>query len=155
MKKRFFKKFHSDFDCFFNFAENLFDSTYFQSIWTTNSNFWSKLLLDNPSYTTTSSKRKPFHSCKSFKVLLEIEAFAATSDRMNSNLISHESLVMSHTLWGHVETTWTNERGGGCSNDHNTKLQLLSKSVSKRGGGSKLPKILSTWFVHGPYLFLQ
>ena len=32
---------------------------------------------------------------------------------------------------------------------------LLNKSylvnVSKKGGGSKKPKILSTWFVHNPY----
>ena len=29
-------------------------------------------------------------------------------------------LHMSYSNRGHVQTTWTNEGGGGCSDDHNT-----------------------------------
>ena len=47
-----------------------------------------------------------------------------------------------------VQTTLTGE--GGCSNVYLTQYALFCKSVCKGVGGSELPQILSTWFVHSP-----
>ena len=60
-------------------------------------------------------------------------------------------MVKYTCLRGHVQTTWINEGGGGVVQMTTTLNNSYSVKVSIGGRGLKLPKILSTWFVHAPY----
>ena len=60
---------------------------------------------------------------------------------------------MKKALWGYVQTTWTNEGGAGVAQMTTTlNNSYFAKVSTYGGGGSKLPKILSTWFAHAPYV---
>ena len=51
---------------------------------------------------------------------------------------------------GSFITTWTVEGVGVSPNDLFITYALFSKSNHEGGGGSKIPKILTTWFMDYP-----